>query len=107
MAVFLVMLVIFNQIVLYPITHWFTNFMPARMTDFWHFYTGNENGNERTIYPAIPADSGAIQGNTPHGGKRVPVHIQGGAMRLLPHTQAKRANIPYSRLTAYIRNPLP
>ena len=42
MAVFLVMLVIFNQIVLYPITHWFTNFMPARMTDFWHFYTGNE-----------------------------------------------------------------
>lgn len=42
MAVFLVMLVIFNQIVLYPVTHWFTNFMPVRMTDFWHFYTGNE-----------------------------------------------------------------
>ena len=41
-AIFMVMLVIFNQIYLYPINHWFTNFMPVRMTDFWHFYTGNE-----------------------------------------------------------------
>lgn len=41
-AIFLVMLVIFNQIYLYPVNHWFTNFMPVRMTNFWHFYTGNE-----------------------------------------------------------------
>lgn len=42
MAIFMVMLVIFNQIYLYPVNHWFTNFMPVRMTDFWHFYVGNE-----------------------------------------------------------------
>lgn len=42
LAVFMVMLVICNQIYLYPVNHWFTNFMPVRMTDFWHFYTGNE-----------------------------------------------------------------
>ena len=41
-AIFMVMLVIFNQIYLYPINHWFTNFMPVKMTDFWYFYTGNE-----------------------------------------------------------------
>lgn len=41
-ALFLVMLVIFNQVYLYPVNHWFTNFMPVRMTNFWHFYTGNE-----------------------------------------------------------------
>lgn len=41
-AIFLVMLVIFNQIYLYPVNHWFTNFMPVRMTDFRHFYIGNE-----------------------------------------------------------------
>lgn len=41
-AIFMVMLVIFDQIYLYPVNHWFTNFMPVRMTDFWHFYTGNE-----------------------------------------------------------------
>lgn len=41
-AIFMVMLVIFNQIYLYPINHWFTNFMPVKMTDFWHFYIGNE-----------------------------------------------------------------
>lgn len=41
-AIFLVMLVISNQIYLYPVNHWFTNFMPVRMTDFRHFYTGNE-----------------------------------------------------------------
>ena len=41
-AIFMVMLVIFNQIYLYPVNHWFTNFMPVRMTDFWHFYIGNE-----------------------------------------------------------------
>ncbi len=42
MAIFIVMLVISNQIYLYPVNHWFTNFMPVRMTDFWNFYTGNE-----------------------------------------------------------------
>ena len=42
LAIFMVMLVIFNQIYLYPVNHWFTNFMPVRMTDFWQFYTGNE-----------------------------------------------------------------
>ena len=41
-AIFLVMLVIFNQVYLYPVNHWFTNFMPVRMTDFRQFYTGNE-----------------------------------------------------------------
>lgn len=41
-TIFLVMLVIFNQIHLYPVCHWFTNFMPVRMTDFWHTYVGNE-----------------------------------------------------------------
>lgn len=41
-AIFMVLLVIFNQIYLYPVNHWFTNFMPVRMTDFRHFYTGNE-----------------------------------------------------------------
>lgn len=41
-AIFMVMLVIFNQIYLYPVNHWFANFMPVRMTDFWHFYTGYE-----------------------------------------------------------------
>lgn len=42
LAIFLVMLVICNQIYLYPVNHWFTNFMPVRMTDFWYFYVGNE-----------------------------------------------------------------
>lgn len=42
LAIFVIMLVICNQIYLYPVNHWFTNFMPVRMTDFWHFYTGNE-----------------------------------------------------------------
>ena len=41
-AIFLVMLVVFNQVYLYPVNHWFTNFMPVRMTDFRQFYTGNE-----------------------------------------------------------------
>lgn len=42
MAIFMVMLMIFNQIYVYPVNHWFANFMPVRMTDFWHFYTGYE-----------------------------------------------------------------
>jgi ABC-type sugar transport system permease subunit len=42
MAFFLVMLVIFNQVYLYPVNHLFTNFMPVRMTDFLHFYLENE-----------------------------------------------------------------
>ncbi len=41
-AFFLVMLVIFNQVYLYPVNHWFTNFMPVRMTDFRQVYLGNE-----------------------------------------------------------------
>ncbi len=41
-AIFLVMLVIFNQVYLYPVNHWFTNFMPVRMTNFRQFYTGND-----------------------------------------------------------------
>lgn len=41
-TIFLVMLMVFDQIYLYPVNHWFTNFMPVRMTNFWHFYTGNE-----------------------------------------------------------------
>ena len=39
---FLVMLVIFNQVYLYPVNHWFTNFMPVRMTDFRQYFLGNE-----------------------------------------------------------------
>lgn len=41
-AVFLVMLMVFDQVYLYPVNHWFANFMPVKMTDFRHFYTGNE-----------------------------------------------------------------
>lgn len=41
-AIFMVMLVIFNQTYIYPVNHWFANFMPVRMTDFRHFYVGNE-----------------------------------------------------------------
>lgn len=41
-AFFLVMLVIFNQVYLYPLNHWFANFLPVRMTNFRHFYTENE-----------------------------------------------------------------
>ncbi len=41
-SLFLVMLVIFNQVYLYPVNHWFTNFMPVRMTDFRQFYLGND-----------------------------------------------------------------
>lgn len=41
-ASFVVMLVIINQIYLYPVNHWFANFMPVRMTDFRQFYLGNE-----------------------------------------------------------------
>ncbi len=41
-AIFIVMLMIFNQVYLYPVNHWFANFMPVKMTDFRHFYTGNE-----------------------------------------------------------------
>ncbi|MCH5250132.1 MAG: hypothetical protein J1E98_09370 [Lachnospiraceae bacterium] len=41
-AIFLVTLVIFNQIYLYPVNHWLTNYMPVRMTDFRQFYTENE-----------------------------------------------------------------
>ncbi len=42
MAIFMVMLVIFNRVYIYPVNHWFANFMPVRMTDSWHLYTGNE-----------------------------------------------------------------
>jgi hypothetical protein len=41
-AFFLAMLVVFDQVYLYPVNHMFANFMPVRMTDFLHFYTGNE-----------------------------------------------------------------
>lgn len=27
---------------LWPVNHYFANFMPLRMTDFSHYYTGNE-----------------------------------------------------------------
>ena len=39
---FCVMLLIFNQVYVYQVDHWFANFMTVKMTDFRHFYTGNE-----------------------------------------------------------------
>ena len=41
-AIFIVTLLIFNQITLYPVNHWFANFMPVRMTDGTRFFVENE-----------------------------------------------------------------
>jgi hypothetical protein len=41
-AIFYIMLIVIDQLYVYEINHWFANFMPVHMTEFWHFYTGNE-----------------------------------------------------------------
>ncbi|RDU23848.1 hypothetical protein [Anaerosacchariphilus polymeriproducens] len=39
---FWILLLLFDQIPLYPVNHLFANFMPLRMTDFLHYYTEND-----------------------------------------------------------------
>lgn len=39
---FWILLLVFNQLCLWEINHYFANFMPLRMTDFSHYYIGNE-----------------------------------------------------------------
>lgn len=41
-AFFWILLLLFDQMYLWPVNHYFANFMPLRMTDFSHYYTGNE-----------------------------------------------------------------
>lgn len=42
LAFFWILLLIFDQSPLYLVDHYFANFMPLKMTDFNHYYTGNE-----------------------------------------------------------------
>lgn len=39
---FWILLIIFDQMGLYEVNHWFANFMPLKMTAFSHYYTQNE-----------------------------------------------------------------
>lgn len=39
---FWILLLVFDQMALYPVNHYFCNLMPLRMTDFTHYYIGNE-----------------------------------------------------------------
>lgn len=39
---FWILLLLFDQMYLWPINHYFANFMPLRMTSFSHYYTDNE-----------------------------------------------------------------
>lgn len=41
-AFFWILLLIFAQVPLYLVDHYFANFMPLKMTDFQHYYIGNE-----------------------------------------------------------------
>lgn len=41
-AFFWIMLLLFDQMYLWPLNHYFANFMPIRLTAFSHYYTGNE-----------------------------------------------------------------
>lgn len=41
-AFFWILLLIFDQVPLYLADHYFANFMPLKMTDFQHYYIGNE-----------------------------------------------------------------
>lgn len=41
-AFFWILLLLFDQMYLWPVNHYFANFMPLRMTSFSHYYTGNE-----------------------------------------------------------------
>ena len=39
---FWILLLLFDQMYLWPVNHYFGNFMPLRMTTFSHYYVGNE-----------------------------------------------------------------
>ena len=39
---FWILLLLFDQMYLWPVNHYFANFMPLRMTTFSHYYIGNE-----------------------------------------------------------------
>lgn len=39
---FWILLLLFDQMYLWPVNHFFANFMPLRMTSFSHYYIGNE-----------------------------------------------------------------
>lgn len=39
---FWILLLLFEQMYLWPVNHYFSNFMPLRMTSFSHYYVGNE-----------------------------------------------------------------
>ncbi len=41
-VLFWILLLLFEQAHLYPVNHYFANFMPLRMTSFSHYYVGNE-----------------------------------------------------------------
>lgn len=41
-AFFWILLLLFEQMHLWPVNHYFANFMPLRMTSFSHYYVGNE-----------------------------------------------------------------
>ena len=41
-AFFWIMLLLFDQMYLWQVNHYFANFMPLRLTAFSHYYTGNE-----------------------------------------------------------------
>ncbi len=41
-AFFWILLLIFDQVPLYLVDHYFANFMPLKMMDFQHYYIGNE-----------------------------------------------------------------
>ena len=41
-AFFWITLLLFDQMYLWQVNHYFANFMPLRLTAFSHYYTGNE-----------------------------------------------------------------
>lgn len=42
LAFFWITLLLFDQMYLWQVNHYFANFMPLRMTSFTHYYVGNE-----------------------------------------------------------------
>lgn len=67
-AFFWILLQIFEQVPLYPVNHYFANFMPLRMTAFQHYYIGNEIyrilGNSLTSLQWVTVLSAAISTGT-------------------------------------------
>lgn len=41
-VLFLITLLLFDQMYIWKVNHYFANFMPLRMTSFTHYYIGNE-----------------------------------------------------------------